>query len=183
MKKTILPLCSLIKMNSTLRQQITSSMKSKQILRHILFFLLLLSSETILFAQDGLLNDDFSTGDLFNWKAATTGSSGQIVNGQFVVTMPPSTTGKYRADIQKVGGLTLHAGNYPIVAVKMNKPPRCNWFFDTNLGSYNNSNNNATKIETAAGNIYYWDLSTGKLGTTTFQRCTYNAFAFPVQIG
>ncbi len=157
--------------------------KTKIYQAFIFCLLTLLCAQKNLFAQDGMLNDDFSTGNLFNWKAATTGSTGQIVNGQFVVTMPPSTTGKYRADIQKVGGLTLHAGNYPIVAVKMNKPPRCNFFFDTNLGSYNNTNNNATKIETPTGNIYYWDLSTGKLGTTILPKdapTTLSVFQFKV---
>ncbi|OQP50039.1 hypothetical protein A4D02_26745 [Niastella koreensis] len=118
------------------------------------------------FAQTGLLNDDFSTGNTNNWKAATAGSTGQIVNGKFVVTMAPQTGGKYRGDFQKTGGVTFSPGAYPIVAIKFNKPPRCNYFFDTNLGSFNGTNNNATKIASATGNVYYWDLSTGTLGTT-----------------
>ncbi|MEO8238100.1 MAG: DUF4979 domain-containing protein [Flavobacterium sp.] len=118
-------------------------------------------------AQTGLINDDFSTGSTFNWIAATSGSTGQIQNGKFFVTFPPPSAGKYRADIKKNGGITFHAGNYPIIAIKINKPPRCNYFFDTNLGSYNGTNNNGTKIVTETGNVYYWDLSTGKLGSTT----------------
>ena len=123
-------------------------------------------------AQTGLLNDDFSTGNTNNWKAATAGSTGQIVNGRFVVTMAPASGGKYRGDFQKTGGLTLNAGAYPIVAIKFNKPPRCNYFFDTNLGSFNGTNNNATKIASATGNVYYWDLSNGTLGATALTNST-----------
>ncbi|MDR7209219.1 DUF4979 domain-containing protein [Flavobacterium piscis] len=117
--------------------------------------------------QTGLINDDFSTGSTFNWGAVTAGSTSQIQNGKLFVTFPPPSGGKYRADIKKNGGITFHAGNYPIIAIKINKPPRCNYFFDTNLGSYKATNNNGTKIVTETGNVYYWDLSTGKLGSTT----------------
>jgi hypothetical protein len=133
-------------------------------------------------AQTGLLNDDFATGNTNNWRAASAGSTGQIVNGQFVVT-PVAASGKYRGDFQKTGGVTFHAGAYPIVAIKFNKPPRSNFFFDTNLGSYNGTNNNATKIASATGNIYYWDLSTGKLGTTvlsTTSPTTLTLFQFKI---
>ncbi len=121
-------------------------------------------------AQTGLLNDDFSTGNIFSWTAATAGSTGQLLNGQFVVNMALQSSGKYRGDLKKNGSVTLHAGTYPIVAIKMKKPPRANFFFDTNLGSYNNTNNNATKIASATGNIYYWDLSAGTLGTTALSQ-------------
>ncbi|EJL63671.1 DUF4979 domain-containing protein [Flavobacterium sp. CF136] len=135
---------------------------------HRLFYLMILFIPFIKTqAQTGLINDDFSTGSTFNWIAATSGSTGQIQNGKFLVTFPPPSAGKYRADLKKNGGITFHAGNYPIIAIKINKPPRCNYFFDTNLGSYNGTNNNGTKIVTDTGNVYYWDLSTGKLGSTT----------------
>jgi hypothetical protein len=129
----------------------------------LLFFIPLVKTQ----AQTGLINDDFSTGTTFNWIAATSGSTGQIQNGKFLVTFPPPSAGKYRADFKKNGGITFHAGNYPIIAIKINKPPRCNYFFDTNLGSYNGTNNNGTKIVTETGNVYYWNLATGKLGSTT----------------
>src|SRR4051812_19193460 len=130
----------------------------------VLFVLTLFMQRS--WAQTGLLNDDFSTGSANNWKAATAGSTGQIVNGRFVVTMAPQAGGKYRADFQKAGGAMLNVGAYPIVAIKFNKPPRCNFFFDTNLGSFNGTNNNATKVASATGNVYYWDLSNGTLGAT-----------------
>ncbi|MBO9204365.1 MULTISPECIES: DUF4979 domain-containing protein [Niastella] len=133
-------------------------------------------------AQTGLLNDDFSTGNTNNWKAATSGATGQIVNGRFVVTMAPQTGGKYRGDFQKTGGVTFNAGAYPIVAIKFNKPPRCNYFFDTNLGSFNGTNNNATKVASATGNVYYWDLSTGTLGTTSVAGTTTTLTSFTFKV-
>jgi hypothetical protein len=134
-------------------------------------------------AQTGLLNDDFSTGSTNNWKAATAGSTGQIVNGRFVVTLAPVSGGKYRGDFQKTGGVTFNRSTYPIVAIKFNKPPRCNYFFDTNLGSFNGTNNNATKIASGSGNVYYWDLSKGTLGTTTLAEgstTTLTSFTFKI---
>jgi hypothetical protein len=139
---------------------------SVNLFRKIVMVLLLLPGIHAV-AQDGLVNDDFSSGNTYNWMASTPGASGALVNGQFVIKMALQTSGKYRGDFKKDGGVTFHAGNYPIVAIRFKKPPAANFFFDTNLGSYNNTNNNATKIPMDTGNIYYWDLSTGKLGTTT----------------
>ncbi|OQP46263.1 hypothetical protein A4H97_31375 [Niastella yeongjuensis] len=146
----------------------------------VLFVLTLFMQQSM--AQTGLLNDDFSTGSTNNWKAATAGSTGQIVNGKFVVTLAAQSGGKYRGDFQKVGGTTFNASAYPIVAIKFNKPPRCNYFFDTNLGSFNGSNNNATKIASASGNVYYWDLSKGTLGTTALVSSSTNLTSFQFKI-
>lgn len=145
----------------------------------VLFFLYATGMQ----AQDGTINDDFSTGNLYNWQVATAGATGQLQGGKWVVTASLQSSGKYRGDVKKGSEVILHAGNYPIVAIKINKPPRCNWFFDTNLGAYNNTNNNATKIVTDNGNVYYWDLSTGKLGTTTLsttQPTTLSLFQFKI---
>ncbi len=134
-------------------------------------------------AQTGLLNDDFTTGNTFSWAPSTAGSTAQLTNGQLVVNMALQSSGRYRADLRKNGGVTFHAGAYPIVAIKFNKPPRANFFFDSNLGSYNNTNNNATKIASATGNIYYWDLSTGRLGNTTLSQTaptTLSLFQFKI---
>src|SRR5690349_22650649 len=149
--------------------------------RKLIIGLLLLPC--IALAQDGLLNDDFSYGSTYNWMASTPGATGTLVNGQLVIKMALQSSGKYRGDFKKDGGVTFHAGNYPIVAIRFKKPPACNFFFDTNLGSYNNTNNNATKIPMDTGNIYYWDLSTGKLGTTvlsTTAPTTVSVFQFKV---
>jgi len=134
---------------------------------YLLGILLMLLLSSPVFAQDGLLNDDFSSGNTNGWVASTPGASGALANGQLVITMALQSSGKYRGDFRKDGGVTFHAGNYPIVAIRFKKPPASNFFFDTNLGSYNNTNNNGTKIPMDTGNIYYWDLSVGKLGTTT----------------
>lgn len=145
-------------------------------------FLLLFASQQIQ-SQTGLINDDFSTGSTYNWIPATSGSTGQIENGKYKINFAPPSSGKYRADFRKNGGVTFHAGNYPIIAIKFNKPPRCNYFFDTNLGTYNGVNNNGTKIVTETSNVYYWDLSTGKLGTTTLstsQPTTLSSFQIKV---
>jgi hypothetical protein len=132
-----------------------------------LFLIVFLITAPSIYAQEGKINDDFSTGNANNWRTPTAGATGQIVNGQFVVKMALQSSGKYRGDFQKSGGATLHAGNFPIVAIKFNKPPRGAMFFDTNLGAYRNASNNHTVIATQTGNIYYWDLKAGPLGTTT----------------
>lgn len=134
-------------------------------------------------AQDGFVNDDFSAGNTYNWVAATSGATGSLVNGKLVITMALQSSGKYRGDFKKEGGVTVHAGSYPIVAIRFKKPPACNFFFDTNLGSYNGTNNNATKLALDSGNIYYWDLSAGKLGTnvlSTTAPTTLTTFQFKV---
>jgi hypothetical protein len=154
---------------------------SVNLFRKIIMLLLLLPC--IALAQDGLLNDDFSYGSTYNWMPATAGATGTLVNGQLVIKMALQSSGKYRGDFKKDGGVTFHAGNYPIVAIRFKKPPACNFFFDTDLGSYNNTNNNGTKIPMDSGNIYYWDLSTGKLGTTvlsTTAPTTLSVFQFKV---
>ena len=152
-------------------------------LRKLLMILLLLPGIGA-WAQVGLLNDDFSTGSIYNWAANTSGATSSLVNGQLVITMALQTSGKYRGDFKKNGGTTVHAGSYPIVAIRFKKPPACNFFFDTNLGSYNGGSNNATKLAMDEGyNIYYWDLSTGKLGTTTLSTTsstTLSSFQFKV---
>ncbi|GAB3586606.1 DUF4979 domain-containing protein [Hymenobacter daeguensis] len=135
----------------------------------LLLLLVSLGAMPKAWAQAGLLNDDFAATPAPSWVVPNAGASGSIVNGKFVVTpvLANATNNYYRGDFQRTGGATLHAGTYPIIAVKFSKPPRCNWFFDTNLGSYNNGNNNSTKLETGTEDVYYWDLSTGRLGTTT----------------
>jgi hypothetical protein len=145
--------------------------------------LLMLLLNSHVFAQDGLVNDNFSSGNTYNWVSATSGATSTLVNGQLVITMALQSSGKYRGDFKKNGGVILHAGNYPIVAIRFKKPPACSFFFDTNLGSYNAGSNNATKIALDNGNIYYWDLSTGKLGTTTLSTTsatTLSSFQFKV---
>ncbi|MCD8166499.1 MAG: DUF4979 domain-containing protein [Bacteroides sp.] len=118
---------------------------------------------------EGKLNDDFSTGSLYNWEVATGGATGELINGKFVITPILTGSDKYRGDIRKAGGVTLHAGNYPIVAIRTTRPLLCNYIFDTNLGAYRNDygRNTGTKIERPFdGDVYYWDLTEGVFGDT-----------------
>lgn len=170
--------------NFTFSRTLCGNKKRGKLIFHSLFCtILLLFSFITSKAQSGLINDDFSSGNTFNWAAATSGSTAMIQNGKYLVNFPPPSSGKYRADFRKNEEVTFHAGNYPIIAIKINKPPRCNFFFDTNLGSFNNLNNNGTKIETSTGNVYYWDLSSAKLGTTalsTTEPTTLSYFQFKI---
>lgn len=113
---------------------------------------------------EGYFFDDFSQMDTLTWRTPTAGASVVLENGALKITMSGST--KYRGDFQRIGGVPINVTNYPVIAVKMAKPPKSNCFFDTNLGAFDNRNNNHTVIKMTSGNIYYWDLSRGKLGTT-----------------
>lgn len=116
------------------------------------------------FSQTGLINDTFTASLNSPWSRVNT----QIINNELVVIPNRSSATQWRGDLVRTGGVVFHAGNYPIVAIKMNKPPRSNMFFDTNLGSYNGTSNNQRVIVTNdGGHIFYWDLSKGKLGSTT----------------
>ena len=111
----------------------------------------------------GYINDDFSKMDTLNWNAP----SGRLENGKLAATMwlQNATVPYYRGDFGRKNGLVINKANFPVIAIKMRKPPRSNFFFDTNLGSYNNRNNNHTVIKQPDGsNIYYWDLRYGGLG-------------------
>jgi hypothetical protein len=129
----------------------------------------------------GFINDNFTvTTD--GWTAATIGSTATSENGELKVTTVMQTSGKGRGDIKKGAGATLHAGNYPILAIKMKKPAIVNLTFDTNLGAYGNGANKWTgKI---GDDIYYYDLtkgfgSSGTLLSTT-ALTTLSIFQFKV---
>ena len=64
---------------------------------------------------------------------------------------------KRRADFSHAGGMTVHAGVYPIVAIRIiDKPSSGNFIFDTNLGTYKNGSNNWDGV--IDDNIYYYDM-------------------------
>jgi len=95
-------------------------------------------------------------------------------------------SGKKRADLAQTmngsnGTVTLHTGDYPIVAVKFNKPATCNITFDTNLGSVGNGSNKF-KTDYASKDVYYWDLSTQTIGSTLHanQEVTLSTFQFKI---
>jgi len=75
------------------------------------------------------------------------------------------TSGNKRADLkQTMLPVTIHTGNYPIFAIKMDKPAGARITFDTNNGSFGNGYNKyATDYESK--NVYYWDMSTLSMGT------------------
>ncbi|HEU4902575.1 MAG TPA: DUF4979 domain-containing protein, partial [Flavisolibacter sp.] len=113
----------------------------------------------------GLINDNFN-GTSDGWIAATTGSIAKIGPQELTVTMKKQTNGTYRGDFKRSAGAVLHAGSYPILAIKMKKPSVVNLTFDTNLGAYGNGANKWTgKV---GSDIYYYDLTKGFGAAPTF---------------
>lgn len=113
--------------------------------------------------EEGKLNDLF-TGTTTPWKTPTSNATGIIKDGRFVVSMAPGA--KYRGDFQRTGGAALHAGKFPVIAFKFNRPAGTgNVIFDTNNGSFLNGNNKMTTITGKDGvQVHYADLSTGTFG-------------------
>lgn len=123
----------------------------------------------------GFLNYNFNTnGEREGWVTLNGGNAVvSVVGGFYNVTFDPAQfvgTAKRRADFQHTGGATIHAGNFPIIAIKLNKPATMNLVFDTTLGSFGNGNNKWTGIindrNNNGKNIYYYDLLTGKFGSS-----------------
>jgi|GEM_PF-988952 len=125
----------------------------------------------------GKINDVF-TGTTTPWITPTASATGVIQNGQFVVKM--ALNGKYRGDFQRKGGAVLHAGSYPIIAFKMERPTGAaggaNVTFDTNLGSFGNAANKFTTLTDDNGNtIYYYNIATGTFGANATKLSTTTA--------
>lgn len=136
---------------------------------------------------EGLLRDDFDDGNNLRWgvnpshigQGATQTWMQTYIN---VSTYLSGTTG--RADFQRTASTTLHAGNYPILAVKMTNPldthkaagvTQCRITLDAapGLGSYGNSFNKYTKLDTDDGiPVYYYNLATGTFGGSKAQLST-----------
>lgn len=127
-------------------------------------------------AQPGLVRDDFSDGSSRGWGNAT--DTFPVVQGKLMVPTGPASPDRW-GSFRKRQGFTISAGTYPIFAVRMKKPPKCNIFFDTPLGSYNGTNNNLSKIALAdSGNVYYVDLSRGSLGNTALALTSATTLGF-----
>nr|WP_288837479.1 DUF4979 domain-containing protein [uncultured Flavobacterium sp.] len=115
----------------------------------------------------GYLNHNFNTnGDAEGWVLGQTNNATLVSGGYFNVTFDPNSflgTAKRRADFKRSAGAVLHPGNFPILAIKFNKPAAMNLILDTNLGSYGNGNNKWTGIIVDKNNngkdIYYYDLT------------------------
>jgi hypothetical protein len=113
------------------------------------------------------------------------GGTWTVNNNAMNVTFT-QTSGKKRADLAQTshgsnGTVTLHTGNYPIVAIKFNKPATCNITFDTNLGSVGNGSNKY-KTDYESKDVYYWDLSTQTIGSTlhTNEQLALSTFQFKI---
>jgi len=133
------------------------------------------SSITVV-VEAGKINDTFLSSSTV-WKVVTSGSSSVLENGLFKATMAVQTAGppiKYRGDFQRVGGATLQAGKYPIIAFKFNRPNGAgNVVFDTNNGSYLNGNNKLTTLVGKDGvQVHYADLSVGTFGANAVKLST-----------
>lgn len=102
------------------------------------------------------LNFDFNTdGESEGW-VTSNNSTNEVLGGTMNVLYDMSAT-KRRADFKLEGGAEVHAGQFPIVAIRMiNKPSTGNFIFDTNLGKYKDGSNNWEGI--LFGDIYYYDL-------------------------
>jgi uncharacterized protein YjdB len=114
--------------------------------------------------DDAKLNDVFTTSKGV-WIVPTAQATGVIDNGKYLVTMAKQTNAKFRGDFQRTGGVTLHAGKYPIIAIKFNRPVVGNVIMDTNLGSFLNGNNKLTTLVGKDGvQVHYADIAAGSFG-------------------
>lgn len=106
------------------------------------------------------LNFHFDTdGDSEGW-VPQQNATYEVSGGNLNVTFDPGQFGgsnKRRADLQLQSGTKIHAGNFPIVAIKFDKPKSGNLTLDTDFGSFGNGANKWTGI--LIGDVYYFDLS------------------------
>ena len=113
--------------------------------------------------EDGYINAIFKE-NTQGWKATNSDVTLDIENEKLKVNMVIENNGKYRGDICQIGGGTLHAGNYPILALKIQKPLVSNITLDTNLGSFGNRANAWSGM--INNDIYYYNLYSTPLGNT-----------------
>lgn len=118
----------------------------------------ILSDVVKITSKIGYINDVFDT-DKAGWEAVTTGASAKSENGKLEVTMAQQTNGKYRGDIRRAGGIVLHAGNYPILAVKIQRPEVVNITLDTERGAFGNGANQYSGVLGDDQDILYYDLT------------------------
>lgn len=117
-------------------------------------------------AQNGKFSYQFNTDtDNEGWLPQNSGTftvSGGTMNVSFV--NPYDGVTKARADLKHTDGETIHAGSYPIIAIKFTKPANCNVTFDTNLGAYR-AGSNRYNTTYSSDNVYYYDIATYGFGT------------------
>ena len=115
----------------------------------------------------GKINDTFLYG-VSNWrKFGSDAESAEVVNGKLLVK--PSSN--KRASIERIPDSDFHAGQYPIIAIKMTDIATSkNLIFDIwtgkNYGKYGNASNTMDKLADVDGvPVYYADLSAKSFGT------------------
>lgn len=113
-------------------------------------------------ALPGKIDDEFDQGP-DGWVAATSGATAEVINGQLKMTLATLTNGKKRGDMSRSQGAILHAGFFPIVAVKIQAPEVVNILFDTEIGSFGNGSN---KWNGKLGEVYYFDLKATGFGAS-----------------
>jgi hypothetical protein len=102
-----------------------------------------------------------------DWSVVTANATGVASGDDYIVTPAPAGE-KFRGDVRR-GKLSLHIGNYPILAVVVQGLPATRAFtFDSSeFGYYKNSRgtqwgqNTAYIVEKDYGTVYYWDFSEG----------------------
>ena len=114
--------------------------------------------------ETGLVDECFYTNSYHSWNSATTGATLSIVNNQLKVDMTKQSDGSYRGDIQRTNGRTVHGGNYPVLALKIQGANGINIAFDTNKGPFGNGYGKWTGI--IAPDIYYCDMTSQPFGGT-----------------
>jgi len=119
--------------------------------------------------EAGKIDDNFISGT--NWFTPTANAVSVIENNLLKVTMAGNPN--KRGDFRRTGGATVHAGRYPIIAFKFNRPLSTagNVIFDTNLGRYMqhvaNGNNRLTTVTGRDGvQVHYANIAAGSFGTT-----------------
>lgn len=110
------------------------------------------------------------------WQIDTSSGDGKnatgVVSGDYYVVTPQnnSAAGKgYRGDIKVNNTSTIHAGNYPIIAIMIDGLPESTsdyslTFDSPEIGTFQpetapNGINKHKTIKTDAGTVYYWDFS------------------------
>lgn len=114
-----------------------------------------------------LIHEFLIPGDNEGWRPQQ-GGLWEVVNGALNVKFT-QTSGNKRSDLALVvggngGPITVHTGDYPILAIKFTKPSQGNVVFDTNFGSFGNGNNKFF-ADFAEKDVYYYDMSTQGMGS------------------
>lgn len=119
-------------------------------------------------ALAGKIDDEFDNGS-DGWVPATSGATAEAINGQLKMTLATLTNGKKRGDMSRSQGAVLHAGFFPLVAVKLQAPAVANILFDTEIGSFGNG---ANKWTGKLGDVYYFDLTATGFGVSNIMLST-----------